>query len=273
MARSSQDASDDRPTQDMNPVLLGFLGSLAAGAMTAVGAIPVLFGRTVRRSTTDALLGFAAGVMLAASFFSLLVPGIEDAAQRYGPGVVPAAIAVCGVLLGAALILLLDERLPHEHFVTGREGPEAAELKRVWLFIIAITLHNLPEGMAVGVGFGSGDVSAGSTLALGIGLQNAPEGLAVGVALLAKGYTRIYAFVVAAITGAVEPVAGFLSAVAVTYSEVLLPWGMAFAAGAMIYVISHEIIPETHRKSHQKVATLGLLAGLALMMFLDVSLG
>lgn len=256
----------------MSPVLLGFLGSLGAGGMTAIGAIPVLFGKTVKRATTDALLGFAAGVMLAASFFSLLVPGIEDATQRYGPGVIPAAIAVVGVLLGAAMILILDNRLPHEHFVTGREGPEASELKRVWLFIIAITLHNLPEGMAVGVGFGSGDMTAGTSLALGIGLQNAPEGLAVAVALLAKGYRRLYSFGVAAFTGAVEPVAGLLAAVAVTYSEVLLPWGMAFAAGAMIYVISHEIIPETHRKSHQKIATMGLLAGLVLMMFLDVAL-
>ena len=257
----------------MSLVLYGFLGSLAAGAMTAVGALPVLFGREVKRSTTDALLGFAAGVMLAASFFSLLVPGIEIASERYGAGVIPATIAVCGVLLGAALILGLDERLPHEHFVTGREGPAAAELKRVWLFVIAITLHNLPEGMAVGVGYGAGDVMAGSKLALGIGLQNAPEGLAVALALLSKGYTRGYAFMVAALTGAVEPVAGFLSAVAVSYSEALLPWGMATAAGAMIYVISHEIIPETHSHSHQKIATLGLIGGLVLMMFLDVALG
>ncbi len=257
----------------MSFVLMGFLGSLAAGAMTAVGALPVLFGHAVNRSATDALLGFAAGVMLAASFFSLLVPGIEIASERYGPGFIPATIAVCGVLLGAAFILLLDARVPHEHFVTGREGPDSSELKRVWLFVIAITLHNLPEGMAVGVGFGTGDVLAGSKLAFGIGLQNAPEGLAVAVALLSKGYNRSYAFVVAALTGAVEPVAGLISAIAVSYSAALLPWGMAMAAGAMIYVISHEIIPETHSHSHQRIATLGLLAGLALMMFLDVAFG
>ena len=241
--------------------------------MTAVGALPVLLGREVSRTTTDALLGFAAGVMLAASFFSLLLPGIVIASDRYGPGVVPATIAVCGVLVGAAVILFLDERLPHEHFVTGREGPEAAQIKQVWLFVIAITLHNFPEGMAVGVGYGGGDVVAGSKLALGIGLQNAPEGLAVAVALLAKGYSRSYAFVVAALTGVVEPIAGLFSAIAVSYSEALLPWGMAMAAGAMIYVISHEIIPETHSHSHQKIATLGLITGLVLMMFLDVSLG
>src|SRR6056297_3613066 len=226
----------------MNLVLLGFLGSLAAGAMTAFGALPVLFGHAVKPTTTDALLGFAAGVMLAASFFSLLVPGIEIVSDRYGPGFMPAAIATCGLLLGAAVILFLDERLPHEHFLTGREGPEAAEIKRVWLFVIAIALHNLPEGMAV------------------------------AVALLAKGYSRSYAFIIAALTGAVEPAAGLLSAIAVSYSAALLPWGMAMAAGAMIYVISHEIIPETHSHAHQKIATLGLLAGLALMMFLDVAL-
>ena len=257
----------------MNLILLGFLGSLAAGTMTAVGALPVLFGRSIRRTTTDALLGFAAGVMLAASFFSLLVPGIEIASDRYGPGFIPASISVCGVLLGATVILLLDRRLPHEHFVTGREGPASAELKRVWLFVIAITLHNLPEGMAVGVGFGAGDILAGSKLAFGIGLQNAPEGLAVAVALLSKGYTRSYAFCVAALTGVVEPMAGLLSAIAVSFSAVLLPWGMATAAGAMIYVISHEIIPETHSHSRQRIATLGLLVGLSLMMFLDVALG
>lgn len=257
----------------MNVVLLGFLGSFAAGAMTAVGALPVLLGRQVSRSTTDVLLGFAAGVMLAASFFSLLMPAIANASDRYGPGFVPATIAVCGVMVGAAVILFLDERLPHEHFVTGREGPEAAEIKRVWLFVIAITLHNFPEGMAVGVGYGAGDIVAGSKLALGIGLQNAPEGLAVAVALLAKGYSRSYAFVVAALTGAVEPIAGLFSAIAVSYSAALLPWGMAIAAGAMIYVISHEIIPETHSHSHQRIATLGLVAGLVLMMFLDVALG
>ncbi len=257
----------------MNLVLIGFLGSLAAGSMTAVGALPVLFGRSVKKSTTDVLLGLAAGVMLAASFFSLLVPGIEIASEQYGPGVIPASIAVAGVLIGAGSIMLLDEHLPHEHFVKGREGPETADLKRVWLFVIAITLHNFPEGMAVGVGFGAGDILAGSKLAFGIGLQNAPEGLAVAVALLSKGYSQRYAFYVAALTGAVEPVAGLLSAHTVSYSVALLPWGMAIAAGAMIFVISHEIIPETHSRSGQKAATVGLLAGLSLMMFLDVALG
>ncbi|WP_137699416.1 ZIP family metal transporter [Marimonas lutisalis] len=257
----------------MNLILLGFFGSLAAGMMTSVGAVPALFGRTVSRKTTDMMLGFAAGVMLAATFFSLLAPAIDIASDSYGEGAIPAAIAVAGVLLGAGIIMLLDEHLPHEHFISGREGPEATELRRIWLFIFAIALHNAPEGMAVGVGFGSGNMAAGTQIALGIGLQNAPEGLAVAVALLSKGYNRVFAFWVATLTGLIEPVTGLLAAVAVSVSGVLLPWGMAFAAGAMLYVISHEIIPETHRHGHQSRATHGLLFGFMLMMFLDVWLG
>lgn len=257
----------------MSIVLLGFLGSLAAGLMTALGAVPVLFGQSVSRRNTDIMLGFAAGVMLAATFFSLLAPAVDIAAGQFGGGWAPAAVAVLGVLLGAGVIMFFDERLPHEHFIVGREGPEAAELRRIWLFVFAITLHNAPEGMAVGVGFGSGEWATGAQIALGIGLQNAPEGLAVAVALVSKNYSRRYAFVVAALTGLVEPVAGLLAAVAVSLSAVLLPWAMAFAAGAMLYVISHEIIPETHRYGHQRRATQGLLFGFVLMMALDVGLG
>ncbi|MDQ2089975.1 ZIP family metal transporter [Marimonas arenosa] len=257
----------------MSIILQGFLGSLGAGLMTAVGAVPVLFGRSMSRQTMDIMLGFAAGVMLAATFFSLLGPSVEFAGERFGHGVIPAAVAVVGVLLGAGTVMFFDNRLPHEHFIVGREGPEAAELRRIWLFVFAITLHNAPEGMAVGVGFGGGDVAAGLQIALGIGVQNAPEGLAVAVALISKNYSRSYAFLIAALTGLVEPVAGLIAAVAVSLSAALLPWAMAFAAGAMLYVISHEIIPETHRYGHQRRATQGLLAGFVLMMALDVALG
>jgi len=257
----------------MDVVLLGFLGSLAAGLMTAVGAVPVLAGRKVSQRLNDTLLGFAAGVMLAASFFSLIVPGLEAAEGLHGGRLVPALIAVAGICLGVGFIYLLDERLPHEHFIKGREGPEAEALKKIWLFVIAITLHNIPEGLAVGVGFGGGDVGAGATLAFGIGLQNAPEGLAVALALQSEGYGRHYAFVVACLTGLVEPVAGLIGAAAVSQSQILLPWGLTFAAGAMIYVISNEIIPETHRHGHHKAATLGLTVGLVVMMFLDVVFG
>ena len=261
------------PMSGVSPVLLGFLGSLAAGSLTAVGAIPVLFGRLPSRPMRDLSLGFAAGVMLAASFFSLIIPALAAAGARYDGGTVPAGIVCIAVLLGMGMVAMLNEHLPHEHFRTGREGPEAVSLRRVWLFIIAITIHNVPEGLAVGVGFGAGGVEGGLPLAIGIGLQNAPEGLAVAVALLGEGYSRRRAFGIAALTGAVEPVGGFVGAAVVTFSEPLLPWGLAFAAGAMLYVISHEIIPETHRSGHQNKATLGLALGLVIMMFLDISLG
>ena len=253
--------------------MLGFLGSLAAGTLTAVGAVPVLFGRIPSRGTRDLSLGFAAGVMLAASFFSLIIPALDAAEPRFDNGAAPAAIVCIAILLGMATVALMNEKLPHEHFRTGREGPDAASLRRVWLFIIAITIHNFPEGLAVGVGFGSGGMEGGLPLAIGIGLQNAPEGLAVAVSLMGEGYAKLRAWGIAALTGMVEPIGGLLGAGIITLSEPLLPWGLAFAAGAMLYVISHEIIPETHRSGHQNKATLGLSVGLTLMLFLDVWLG
>ena len=256
----------------MGPVALGFLASLAAGLVTAVGAIPVLFNRSLSRRLNDVLLGFAAGVMLAASFFSLIIPGLEAARTLYGSGLLPAVITVVGVLIGGGFIGLLNETVPHEHFFQGREGPLQPELARIWLFVFAITLHNLPEGLAVGVGFAGGNIEKGTILATGIGLQNAPEGLAVALALVSIGYSHGYAFVVASLTGLVEPVAGFMGAYAVSLSQLLLPWAMTFAAGAMIYVISHEIIPETHRHGFQDASTIGLMIGLAVMMFLDIAL-
>ncbi|MFP4326591.1 MAG: ZIP family metal transporter [Paracoccaceae bacterium] len=257
----------------MSPLLLGFLGSLIAGAMTAVGAVPVLFGRMPGRGFRDMSLGFAAGVMLAASFFSLILPALEAAEQDFGAGPMPALVACIAILVGMAAVHGLNEVLPHEHFRTGREGPDAAALRRVWLFIIAITIHNFPEGLAVGVGFGADGLEGGLALAVGIGLQNAPEGLAVAVALLGEGYGRARAFAIAGLTGMVEPLGGALGAGVIQIAEPLLPWGLAFAAGAMLYVISHEIIPETHRSGHQNKATLGLAVGLVVMLFLDVSLG
>lgn len=257
----------------MSPVWAGAIGSLAAGCMTGVGALPALVGRTPSERTRDALLGFAAGVMLAASFFSLIVPSLEASERMYGVGMIPAAIAVAGILLGMVAVAALNAFLPHEHFHMGHEGPMSASLRRIWLFIIAITIHNVPEGLAVGVGFGTGDYANGLSLAIGIGLQNAPEGLAVAVALMGEGYRAIHAYWIAFLTGLVEPVGGVLGAAAVTFTEPALPWGLAFAAGAMIYVISHEIIPETHRRGFQDQATAGLGIGLTAMLFLDVWLG
>jgi len=257
----------------MSIVVLGLLASLAAGLMTGVGALPVLAGRTISRRANDTMLGFAAGVMLSASFFSLILPGIDAAENLYGSLILSALLSGAGIALGALAVAAMNEALPHEHFVEGREGAEAAALAKIWLFVIAITIHNFPEGMAVGVGFGGGNVANGVSLATGIGLQNAPEGLAVAVALRGQGYPPFQAFLIALATGLVEPLGGVLGAAAVSVSVHILPWGLAFAAGAMIYIISHEIIPETHRHGHQNRATTGLTAGLILMMVLDVALG
>jgi zinc transporter, ZIP family len=252
-------------------ILWGFGASLVAGLMTGVGALPVLFGRSVSRRWNDAMLGFAAGVMLSASFFSLIIPGIELAEERSGSVLIAALIASAGIVLGALAVAALNEAVPHEHFAQGPEGADPGSIARIWLFVLAITIHNFPEGMAVGIGFGTGDMAAGLSLAIGIGLQNLPEGLAVAVALRALGYGRWFSFRVALLTGMVEPVGGLLGVTAVTVFAPLLPWGLAFAAGAMIYVISHEIIPETHRHGHQAAATAGLVLGLVLMLTLDVS--
>ncbi len=240
--------------------------------MTVVGALPILFGRRVPARAQDALLGFAAGVMLAASFFSLTIPAIEAAERLYGGRYVPAAIAVAGLILGVAVMAFSNELIPHRHFVQGRQGPSTVA-ERAWLFVAAITIHNFPEGMAVGVGFAGDDIAKATALAVGIGLQNAPEGLAVAVALLAEAYSKQQAFIIAAATALVEPIGGFIGIGAASLSEPLLPWALTFAAGAMIYVISHEIIPETHTRGFQNEATAGLTLGLVVMTFLDVTLG
>ena len=251
----------------------GFLASLGAGAMTGVGALPVFLPFRISTRAQDVMLGFAAGVMLAASAFSLIVPGLEAAAGDYG-GDLPAALVVgCGIMLGAVALWLINEHVPHEHFILGREGAMSTSLRRIWLFVIAITLHNFPEGLAVGVGFGGGDLSKASALAIGIGLQNLPEGLAVALALSGEDYPRSAAFAVALATGLVEPVGGLIGVTAVTFAAPLLPWGLAFAAGAMIFVISSEIIPETHRQGFKLEGTFGLMIGFVVMMVLDTTLG
>lgn len=258
----------------MSIIAIGFLASLAAGMATGVGALPALFLKNISGRAQDALLGFAAGVMLAASFFSLILPALDAAQEKGATEVVAVSIVIGGILLGVAAIWLINENLPHEHFIMGPDGKAASpSLRRIWLFVIAITLHNFPEGLAVGVGFGGHDIANGTSLAIGIGLQNAPEGLAVAVALLGQGYSRLRSFWVALLTGLVEPVGGLIGVAAVTLAEPLLPWGLAFAAGAMIFVISHEIIPETHRRGYENYGTIGLIIGLVVMMFLDVVLG
>jgi ZIP family zinc transporter len=197
--------------------------------------------------------------MLAASVFSLILPAIELSGIW---------ITLIGVALGAGFLDLLDRFTPHLHFMIGPEGPSSS-LRRIWLFIIAITLHNFPEGLAVGVSFGSGNLSAAVALAIGIGLQNMPEGLAVALPLIREGYSRGRALGYATLTGLVEPLGGIIGASIVSLARGIMPLGLAFAAGAMIFVISDEIIPETHRRGHERLATFGLVIGFLLMMLLD----
>jgi ZIP family zinc transporter len=244
-------------------VWLGSIASLVAGLATGFGALPVLFTKRVSDKLLDVMLGFAAGVMLAATSFSLLVPSIDVG----GPWV-----AVLGLLLGAVVLHFIDRFIPHFSPALGAEGPPS-RLPRIWLFVLAITIHNFPEGLAVGVSFGSGDVAAGFVIATAIGLQNMPEGLAVALPLLREGYSRRKALGYGTLTGLVEPLGGLLGAAIVVISRPLLPWGLAFAAGAMLFVIADEMIPESHKKGYQREATFGLIAGFVIMMLLDVIFG
>jgi len=252
---------------------LGLSGSLIAGLATGLGALPVFLIPNLSAKIQDVLLGFSAGIMLAATFFSLILPGLEKAQIVMASPTNAVLLIIAGILSGAVVLWLIHRYAPHEHFIMGKQGPDAKYLKRIWLFIIAITLHNFPEGMAVGVGFGGGDINNGLSLTLGIGLQNIPEGLAVAVALVSAGYARLPAFGAALLTGLVEPVGGLVGASAAALSATLLPVGLAFAGGAMLFVISDEIIPETHRRGFENYATFSLLTGFAIMMFLDVTLG
>ncbi|MBO1113979.1 ZIP family metal transporter [Bordetella petrii] len=247
-------------------------GLLAAGA-TALGTVPVMFSQTLPEKVQDTMFGFGAGVMLAACAFSLVAPGIA-AAGELGHGPWGAGLVVgAAVLLGAAALLLMDRLLPHEHFIKGKEGIEVHRLRRTWLFVFAIVLHNLPEGLAIGVGYVGNDPLRGSALATGIAIQDVPEGLVVALALLAVGYRRSFAVALGMLSGLVEPAGAVLGALVVGWSAALLPWGLGFAAGAMLFVISHEIIPESHRKGHEVYATCGLMIGFVLMMLLDTALG
>ena len=252
-------------------VAAGTLASFLAGQATTLGALPVFFLKSISQKTQNAFLGFAAGIMLAASFFSLIIPGLEAAGELHGGDRTIAAFIVSGaVLLGATTLHLINRLAPHEHFILGpMSGAERSKLSRIWLFVIAISLHNFPEGLAVGVSFGSPNQADGYATAFGIGLQNVPEGLAVALSLAAVGYSRLFSFLVALLTGLIEPVGGFLGIGAIALSSELLPWGLGFAGGAMIWVVSSEIIPETHRDQQEGVTTFALMIGLAVMMTLD----
>lgn len=257
----------------MNSFLIGFIASLLAGLATTVGALPVLLPIKLTQRLQAVMLGFGGGVMLAASAFSLIVPGTEAAIAQGATQMGAALIMAGGLLLGAGFLLLSHKYLPHEHFFKEEEGNNTHQIRRIWLFIFAITIHNFPEGLAVGVNFGANNPEAGIPLAIGIGLQNIPEGLVVAVALVSQKYTPTFALGVSFLTGLVEPIGGLVGAGVVAISQSILPLAMAFAAGAMLFVISDEIIPESHSQGQEQDATLGVMAGFVIMMLLDIGLG
>ena len=250
---------------------MGSLGSFLAGMGTTVGALGIFLLKRPSARAEDGMLSAAAGIMLAATFFSLLLPALAQADEITPNRVLAVSIVAAGVLAGAAGLFVVHRYAPHEHFILGKEGPDDTRLARIWLFVIAITLHNFPEGMAVGVGFAGGNVQNGVPLALGIGLQNIPEGFAVALSLISVGNSTARAFWVATFTGLVEPVGGVIGAGAVSLAEPLMPVILGMAAGAMLFVISDEIIPETHRRGYENVATFSLLGGFVVMMVLDTA--
>ena len=263
-----------------NPVMQALFATLFTWAVTAAGAALVFARRSFSRRVLDGMLGFAAGVMTAASYWSLLAPAIEMAeAESSLPAWVPAAV---GFLGGAVFLRVVDAILPHLH--PGMPMSRAEGIKTSWersvLLVLAITLHNIPEGLAVGVAFGaaasgfSGATLAGAVaLAVGIGLQNFPEGTAVSIPLRREGMSRTRAFWYGQLSGAVEPVAGVIGAAGVVLFRPLLPYALAFAAGAMLYVVVEELIPEAQTGGHEDIATMGFIVGFLVMMIMDVALG
>jgi ZIP family zinc transporter len=249
------------------------LGGAAGFGATAFGALAAVMLRRLSARVEDSLLGFAAGMMLAASCFSLLLPGLEAAEKLLGRSSLAALVVVAGLMLGAMLMLGLDQFTPHQHAHGAPCGPGSERVNRIWLFTLAITLHNLPEGMAIGVSFSQGDLGVGLPLTSAIALQDVPEGLAVAVALRAAGLRAWQAGLLGAATGLMEPLGAILGIGLSSGLAIAYPIGLGLAAGAMIFVVSHEVIPETHRNGHQTPATLGLMVGFAVMMFMDTALG
>ena len=264
------------------PVIQALLATLFTWGVTALGSALVFFFKSINKTVLNGMLGFAAGVMIAASFWSLLSPAIEMAESLGQTAWLTAAI---GFLSGGLFLWLVDKTLPHLHM--GLERDQAEGIKTGWqrsvLLVLAITLHNIPEGLAVGVAFGavafdlpSASLTGAVALAIGIGLQNFPEGAAVSIPLRREGLSRTKAFMYGQASGIVEPIAGVIGAFAVVSMQVVLPYALAFAAGAMIYVVVEELIPEAQRQeggSSTDVATIGCMIGFTVMMILDVALG
>jgi len=263
----------------LHPVVQALLATIFTWGMTAVGASVVFFTKSVSRRFLDTSLGFAAGVMIAASFWSLLAPSIELSAEM---GLIPWLPPLLGFSFGGVFLRLMDRVLPHLHLFAPESTSEGVSTKwrRVILLVLAITLHNIPEGLAVGVAFGAvaagigiEGLGAAVALAIGIGLQNLPEGTAVSVPLRGEGFSRLRSFWYGQLSAVVEPIAGVLGAAAVLFMQPLLPYALAFAAGAMIFVVVEEVVPESQQGGNTDVATLGAMIGFAVMMTLDVALG
>jgi ZIP family zinc transporter len=264
---------------EYSPTTQALIATTFTWFLTALGASLVFFFKNMKRSIFDAMLGFTGGVMTAASYFSLLAPSIEMAEKQGQTAWIPAA---SGFFLGALFLFALDKLLPHLHINAAPENKEG--IKTNWhkttLLVMAITLHNIPEGLAVGVLFGGAAAGLdGATLggaialAIGIGIQNFPEGLAVAVPLRRQGVSRFKSFWYGQLSAIVEPVAGFIGAYAVLSFEPILPYALSFAAGAMIYVVVEEVIPETQQDKYADIATIGFIMGFIIMMILDVALG
>jgi len=264
---------------EYNPVLLALFATLFTYFVTVLGASMVFFFKTINKKILNSMLGFAAGVMIAASFWSLLKPAIEMAEKS---GTVPWMPALIGFLSGGAFLLLIDKLLPHLHM--GLAIDKAEGVKTTWqrsvLLVLAITLHNIPEGLAVGVAFGAlannpdaGMLAGAVALAFGIGLQNFPEGAAVSIPLRREGFSRLKAFNFGQLSGIVEPIAGVIGAYLVLTITPLLPYALSFAAGAMIFVVVEELIPESQTGNETDLSTIGAMLGFATMMMLDVAFG
>lgn len=247
-----------------------FASAIAGFGATTLGAIPALFLRRLNEKLNNNLLSFAAGVMLAAAIFSLLLPSIELSVARGSSNTSAVAQSVAFLFVGGFALWAINELIPHEHFAKGHDGViDLGKLRKIWLFVIAIAIHNFPEGLAVGVANATGEFGTSLGATLGIGLQNIPEGLSVAVALQSQGYRRRFAFGVTALTGLIEIVGGVFGASVVMISGQILPWALAFSGGAMLFIVSDEIIPETHRPGFENGATFALFIGFGLMMFLD----
>ena len=265
--------------KDLHPVIQALLATIFTWGLTALGAATVFVTKSVNRKLLDSMLGFAAGVMIAASFWSLLAPAIEMSKGKTIPAWLPALI---GFTTGGLFLWVIDKILPHLHL--GFPIEEAEGIKTSWhrsiLLVLAITLHNIPEGLAVGVAFGavaagfpSATLPAAIALAIGIGIQNFPEGLAVSMPLRREGMSLLKSFWFGQLSAIVEPVAGIIGAAAVLIAQPILPYALSFAAGAMIFVVVEELIPESQRWGNTDLATAGTMFGFAIMMLLDVAFG